>query len=122
MPIHRGVVVREHVGTKFPCLFQILLYNGYFSVCSHTFFVSTTSLHIQLEQACTTQKARRAKLININLPRAATAWYYVVVWKKSETTIYYTKLQATKIVKVIYFTEKLVSGSALSPFCSFFFI
>jgi len=34
-----------------------------------------------LQQACTTQKARRAKLININSPRAAKV-YFVVVWKK----------------------------------------
>jgi len=32
-------------------------------------------------QACTTQKARRAKLININSPRAAKV-YFVIVWKK----------------------------------------
>ena len=35
----------------------------------------------RLEQACTTQKARRDKLININSPRAAKV-YFVVVWKK----------------------------------------
>jgi len=38
-------------------------------------------LGLSLEQACTTQKARRAKLININSPRAAKV-YFVVVWKK----------------------------------------
>jgi len=34
-----------------------------------------------VQQACTTQKARRAKFININSPRAAKV-YFVVVWKK----------------------------------------
>jgi len=34
-----------------------------------------------LKQACTTQKAPRAKLININSPRAAKV-YFVIVWKK----------------------------------------
>jgi len=34
-----------------------------------------------LVQACTTQKARRAKLININSPWAAKV-YFVIVWKK----------------------------------------
>ena len=36
---------------------------------------------VHLQQACTTQKARRAKLININSPRAAKV-YFVIVWKK----------------------------------------
>jgi len=35
----------------------------------------------RLGQAYTTQKARRAKLININSPRAAKV-YFVIVWKK----------------------------------------
>ena len=36
---------------------------------------------VTVQQACTTQKARRAKLININSPRAAKV-YFVIVWKK----------------------------------------
>jgi len=36
---------------------------------------------IGVTQVCTTQKAWRAKLININSPWAAKV-YFVVVWKK----------------------------------------
>jgi len=52
--IFRGVVERECVGTAFPDLSRVLLWNEYeavlkwlvFWVLSHTSFVSTTSLHI----------------------------------------------------------------------------
>jgi len=52
--IFRGVVERECVGTAFPDLSRVLLWNEYeavlkwlvFWVLSHTTFVSTTSLHI----------------------------------------------------------------------------
>jgi len=44
--------------------------------------LTTACLCVSLAKARTTQKARRAKMTNTNLPWAAISISYFVVWKK----------------------------------------
>ena len=54
-------------------------------------YLQDTPTRIFLHQACTTQKARKVKLININSPRAAKV-YFVIVWKKFWKDKYLSKI------------------------------
>jgi len=113
----RGVVGRERVGTAFPHLIHVLLWNEwdavskwlFFWMRSHTFFVSTTSLLYKPLRFATTKPLMPRKYTN---PVSTKFIISLLQWEKENVNFMRFLLTARKQLRVLYFHLYCCSSSS----------